>query len=311
MRTLQLTLQEALEASKALANENRMEIIRQLTSGPKNVNDISELLKIPFSTAAANIKILENAGLITTEIVPGRGNQKVSSKRYDRIIIDLEEQKPITEDIITYELEVGEYVNCEVEPSCGLLSADGIIHIIDDPRSFFEPARKNAQLVWFRSGLIEYHFPNRIPYGTDVDELSFSVELCSEAPYHNEDWPSDITCWINDSEIGYWTSPGDFGGERGFLTPNWWETHNTQFGVLKYWKINKEGSFIDGVKISSTTIDELKLQEKPFISLKLGVKQDAKNQGGLNLFGSKFGNYEQGIIMKINYSQIESKINSK
>ncbi|MEK3888249.1 ArsR/SmtB family transcription factor [Bacillus sp. FSL K6-3431] len=305
MRTLQLTLDEAIEVSKALANETRMEIIRQLTKGPRNVNEISELLNVPFSTAAANVKILENAGLITTEIVPGRGNQKVNSKRFDRIIIDLEKKIPNIEDIITHELEIGDYVNCKIEPTCGLLSEKGIIHILDEPRSFFEPDRKSAQLVWFRSGFIEYHFPNRIPYGTLVDELSFSVELCSEAPYHNEDWPSDITCWINDSEIGYWTSSGDFGGERGFLTPSWWETHNTQFGVLKYWKINKKGSFIDGVKISSITIDDLRLQEKPYISLMLGVKKESKNQGGINLFGSKFGNYEQGIIMKINYSQIK------
>ncbi|MCZ2258584.1 ArsR/SmtB family transcription factor [Sporosarcina sp. G11-34] len=303
MRTLQLTLHEAIEITKALANENRMEIIKELTGGPKNVNEISAALNIPFSTAAASISKLEESGLINTEIVPGRGNQKVSSKRYDRIIIDLEEKIHSTEDMITFELEIGDYVHCEIEPTCGLLSDKGIIHTLDDPRSFFEPERKRAQLIWFRSGFIEYHFPNRIPYGTTVEELSFSVELCSEAPYHNENWPSDISCWINGAEIGFWTSPGDFGGERGFLTPNWWETHNTQFGVLKYWTINKEGSFIDGVKISPLTIDDLKLQELPYISLRLGVKKDAYNPGGMNIFGSQFGNYEQGIIMKINYTK--------
>jgi predicted transcriptional regulator len=302
VRTLQLTLQEAIEICKALANEHRMEMIRSLTGGPKNVNELSELLNIPFSSAAVNVRKLEEVGLITTEIVPGRGSQKVSSKRYDRIIIDLEEKAPAKEDVLTFELEIGEYVRCDIEPTCGLLSEKGIIHILDDPRSFYEPERKNAQLIWFRSGNIEYHFPNRIPYGVKVEELNFSVELCSEAPYHNLDWPSDITCWINGKEIGYWTSPGDFGGERGFLTPGWWETHNTQYGVLKYWKINHEGSFIDGVKISSVTIDDLKLQEKPYISLQLGVEKDAKNQGGINLFGSKFGNYEQGLIMRIQYA---------
>ncbi|MCM3111951.1 ArsR/SmtB family transcription factor [Lederbergia lenta] len=304
MRTLQLTLHEAIEITKALSNEHRMEILNQLTGGPKNVNDLSELLAIPFSTAAAHIKKLEETDLIKTEIVPGRGNQKVSSKRYDRIIIDLEEKEPIMEDEITFELNIGEYVHCQVEPTCGLLSEKGIIHILDDPRSFFEPERKNAQLIWFRSGHIEYHFPNRIPYGTEVEELSFSVELCSEAPYHNLDWPSDITCLINDHEIGDWTSPGDFGGERGFLTPSWWETHNTQYGLLKYWNINKEGSFIDGMKISSVTIDELQLQDHPYISLKLGIKKEANNLGGINIFGTKFGNYEQGLIMKVKYAHV-------
>jgi predicted transcriptional regulator len=303
VRTLQLTLHEAMEICKTLANEQRMEIVKILTEGPKNVNELAERLNVPFSTAAANVKKLEEAGLIATEMVPGRGSQKINTKLYDRVIINLEEQKPKNEDSVTFEMGIGEYVTCEVEPSCGLVGDGEIIHMIDDPRSFYEPERKSAQLIWFRAGFVEYHFPNRIPYGVSVEELSFSLELCSEAPYHKVDWPSDISCWINEKELGDWTSPGDFGGERGFLTPSWWETHNTQFGLLKKWKVNREGSFIDGYKISDMTIDKLKLLEKPYISLKIGVKKDAKNAGGLNLFGSKFGNYEQDLIMKVKYSK--------
>ncbi|PJN88554.1 ArsR/SmtB family transcription factor [Bacillus sp. mrc49] len=300
MRTLHVTFEEALDICKALSNEHRMTIIRILSEGPKNINDLSDMLNIPFSTTAVNVKKLENSGVITTQIIPGRGSQKVSYKRYDRIIIDLVEKTPDTDDShIIFKLGVGEYVHCEVEPTCGLLSETGTIHVNDDPRSFYEPDRRNAQLIWFRSGFVEYHFPNRIPNSAKVGELSFSVELCSEAPSHQSDWPSDITCWVNGVEIGFWTSPGDFGGERGLLTPSWWPQQDTQYGVLKIWKINGEGCFIDGEKISSITIDELGLHEQPYISLKLGVKKDAKNKGGINLFGEKFGNHDQGIIMKI------------
>ncbi|MEG8980349.1 helix-turn-helix domain-containing protein [Priestia megaterium] len=302
MRTLNLTLHEAIEICKTLAHEHRMEILKILTGGPENVNELSEKLNIPFSSAAVNVKKLEESGLIATQMIPGRGSQKINTKLYDRIIINLEEPKPKNEDVVIIEMPIGDYVNCEVEPSCGLLGDQEIIHILDDPRSFYEPERKNAQLIWFRSGFVEYHFPNRIPYGVSIDELSFSVELCSEAPYHKLDWPSDITCWINGIEVGCWTSPGDLGGERGFLTPSWWESHNTQFGFLKKWKVNLEGSFIDGMRISDFTIEDLKLLDKPYISLKLGVKKDAYNVGGMNLFGSKFGNYEQDLLMKIEYS---------
>lgn len=302
MRTLNLTLHEAIEICKTLAHEHRMEILKILTGGPENVNELSEKLNIPFSSAAVNVKKLEESGLIATQMIPGRGSQKINTKLYDRIIINLEEPKPKNEDVVIIEMPIGDYVNCDVEPSCGLLGDQEIIHILDDPRSFYEPERKNAQLIWFRSGFVEYHFPNRIPYGVSIDELSFSVELCSEAPYHKLDWPSDITCWINGIEVGCWTSPGDLGGERGFLTPSWWESHNTQFGFLKKWKVNLEGSFIDGMKISDFTIEDLKLLDKPYISLKLGVKKDAYNVGGMNLFGSKFGNYEQDLLMKIEYS---------
>ncbi|WP_210608926.1 ArsR/SmtB family transcription factor [Priestia flexa] len=302
MRILNLTLHEAIEVCKSLAHEHRMEILKILSDGPENVNELSEKLNIPFSSAAVNVKKLEESGLITTQMVPGRGSQKINTKLYDRIVINLEEPNPKNEDVVIIEMPIGEYVHCEVEPSCGLLGDQEIIHILDDPRSFYEPERKNAQLIWFRSGFVEYHFPNRIPYGVKIDELSFSVELCSEAPYHKLDWPSDITCWINGVEIGSWTSPGDLGGERGFLTPSWWETHNTQFGFLKKWKINATGSFIDGMNISNVTIEDLKLLDKPYISLKLGVKKDAYNVGGMNLFGSNFGNYDQDLLMKIEYS---------
>lgn len=43
----------------------------------------------------------------------------------------------------------------------------------------------------------------------------------------------------------------------------------------------------------------LEIKEKPYISLKIGVKADAKNLGGINLFGEKFGDYPQDIIVKL------------
>lgn len=305
MRTLQLTLEEAIEICKVLGHEHRMEIIRILSEGPMNVNELSEKIGIPFSTAAVNVKKLEEAELISTEIVPGRGSQKVNSKRYDRIIINLTEKEIMEEDTINVEIPIGEFVRSEIEPTCGLLSESGIISIQDDPRSFYEPERKHAQLIWFKNGFVEYHFPNRIPYGSSVDTLNISVELCSEAPYYKMDWPSDITCWINDVEIGTWTCPGDFGGERGFLTPSWWGTNNTQYGLLKSWNITKKGSFIDGVQLSEVTLEDLGLLDKPYISFKLGVKKDAINVGGMNLFGSRFGNYEQDIIMTLKHVKLK------
>lgn len=70
-----------------------------------------------------------------------------------------------------------------------------------------------------------YRCPNRLPPGAQVDSLSLSLEICSEAPMHHLDWPSDITLGINGVELGTWTSPSDFGGVRGRLTPLWqWES---------------------------------------------------------------------------------------
>jgi len=37
--------------------------------------------------------------------------------------------------------------------------------------------------------------------------------------------------------------------------------------------------------------------------VRIGVKEDAKNIGGVNIFGKTFGDYEQDIIMKMEFEQ--------
>ena len=78
------------------------------------------------------------------------------------------------------------------------------------------------------------------------------MEVCSEAPLYNLNWPSDMTVWINGVEIGTWTSPSDFGGERGQLTPEWWPLRNTQYGLLKVWHVSERDSEVDGRPVSGT-----------------------------------------------------------
>lgn len=303
MRTLQLTLEEAIEVCKALSNENRIKIMKILNGGPQQVNEIADKMEIPFSTAAVNINKLEEAGLISTELFPGRGTVKLNTNKYDRIIINLFQENVATNDQeIVIDMPIGDYINCEVCPTCGIVSETGFIGLQDEPRSFYESDRKKAQLLYFKQGFVEYRFPNRVPYGCKATEIGFSAEICSEAPYYKMDWPSDITVWINGIEIGFWTSPGDLGGERGLLTPEWWPITSTQYGLFKHWKVTNDGSFIDGIQISNLKIEDLKITEKPFIDFKMGVKKDSKNVGGLNLLGEKFGNYEQNLIMKLNYS---------
>jgi len=307
MRVLELTFKEAVEICKALSSEQRMQIMEFISAGPLNVNDISERMGIPFSTTVFNVKKLEEAGLISPTIVPGRGSQKISSIKYNQIIINLFKPELNNQDTLIYEMPIGEFVDCKVEPSCGLVNENGHLGTQNDPRSFYEPNRREAQHLFLSgNGFVEYRYPNRLPKGSIPEELEFSAELCSEAPHYQLDWPSDITLWINHVEIGTWTSQGDFGGKRGFLTPEWVPINSSQYGLLKYWSINDQGTFIDGVRISDVTIDQLNLLQIPFISVKIGIKDDAVHSGGLNLFGKKFGNYDQDLILKVLYSN-ESK----
>lgn len=43
--------------------------------------------------------------------------------------------------------------------------------------------------------------------------------------------------------------------------------------------------------------DDLHLDTATSIELKIGIKEDAKHMGGINIFGKEFGNYHQDILM--------------
>lgn len=294
-----LQLERAL---KALDSLNRIRILRYLSDRVASVNDIATALDLPASTAALHVETLEEAGLIRTELEPAsRGLRKVCARMYDRIVLDLPIADQPREQAVELTMPIGAFVDCQVTQTCGLASENGLIGLLDDPASFYEPMRLEAQILWFHQGYVEYRFPNRLPAGAQPESLRLSMEICSEAPLYNTDWPSDISVWINGTEVGTWTSPADFGGERGRLTPEWWTPRNTQYGLLKVWHVGDHESAVDGMRVSGVTIGDLKLADSSFISVRIGVAADAEHVGGLNLFGSRFGNYPQDLVLRIGY----------
>lgn len=287
---------------KALDSLNRIRILRLLANRVASVNEIAAALELPMSTTALHVETLEQAGLIRSELEPAsRGLRKVCARMYDRIMFDLPIAGQPRDDAVEIAMPIGAFVDCAVSPTCGLLSADSVIGLFDDPASFYEPRRVDAQLLWLYQGYVEYRFPNRLPSSAQPEALRVSMEVCSEAPLYHLDWPSDITVWINDVEVGTWTSPADFGGEPGLLTPEWWTPRNTQYGLLKIWHVNERGAEIDGMPVSTVTVHDLLLHRAPFISVRVGVKPDAAHVGGLNLFGAHFGNYPQDIVLWMSY----------
>ena len=287
---------------KGLASVPRLDILRYLGSHSCSVHEIAEALDMPTSTAALHINQLEKSGLIKTELQPAsRGLKKVCVRAYDQVVICLPQGERVNDEYIDIAMPIGAYVDADVVPMCGLAGELGIIGHLDEPDTFFDPERVHAQLLWFKQGYIEYRFPNRLPSQSTLHGLQISMEICSEAPLHNDDWPSDVTMWINGIETGTWTSPGDFGGERGVLTPNWWEEWNSQYGLLKVWKIDDEGTYVDGVRVSNVTLANIAVDRERYISVRIGIKEDAVNVGGINIFGRHFGNYPQDIVMRIRF----------
>lgn len=297
---VELGSEEGARVIKALANGGRSAILQLLQSQTLNVSEVAEALGATMSATSENIKVLSEAGLITTQTTPGaRGIQKACGRAVDAVVINLPQPAAPTGRSVELSMPVGAFTEFDVHPTCGMLSATGAIGMFDDARSFYEPERIDAQLLWFHHGWIEYRFPNRIHRGEAVANLRLSMELCSEAPLHNEQWPSDISIAINGVDLGPWTSPGDFGEQRGAFTPQWWSTANTQFGLMKVWQVTDHGTFIDGFRLSEVSLRDLGIDRHDYVSVRVGVSPDSANVGGVNIFGRGFGNYPQDIVLSI------------
>ena len=301
-RELNLTNEKELAAlGKALSSETRIRILHLLGNGPLCVNEIAELLEIPASSAALNIRVLEEAGLIRTELKPAaRGSMKMCIPQEGKVILDFQRQsEEKKEEIIS--MPVGNYVDYKITPTCGMVNEEGYIDGEDEPRCFYDPKRTTAKLIWFSSGYLEYRFPNAVLQEEPARVLEFSAELCSEAPDYNLDYPSDITLWINGKEAGTWYCPSDFGGRRGKLNPDWWEDTKSQYGNLKTWRLDTSGTYLDGERSAPFKIQDYCLAEGPYISVVIGIKEQADHVGGVNIFGSCFGDYPQDLVMKVKF----------
>jgi predicted transcriptional regulator len=288
---------------RGLASQVRINILGLLIrNGPTNVNAIADLLALPQSSVSTNIQVLEDAGLVVTETRKARkGMQKICRAVYEEVIVKF--KNDVATDIgehVEVSMPLGLYSHCEVTSPCGICSTDGVIGLLDVPSSFLEPDRMKTALLWFTNGFVEYQFPNNINLvGKTCRAVEVSFEVSSEVPGTDPDWPSDVCVSINGVELGIWTSPGDFGDKRGVYTPGWWKLRGSQYGMLKSWTVSEDGTYVDGVRISDVTLQDLNLSSHRSIRVRIEVKADARHPGGLNIFGKGFGNYDQDIVLRL------------
>lgn len=302
------SLDDGLDLFKALGSEVRIEIIKILMENHgMNMNELAAKLNITNGALTGHIKKLEDCGLVVVanESI-GHGNQKKCSVHFDKILIEMDSQD--FKNIYQTDLKVGHFSDYSVYPTCGLASDTAIIGEVDDTRYYAHPDRYNADVLWFTRGYVEYVVPNFIPYGQKIDQITVSLEIGSEAPGVNDVWPSDISFLLNNKKIAVWTSPGDLGNMKGIFTPDWWYPNWNQYGLLKILVINKKGTFIDGLQVSDVSINDFEFDYRSTIKLKLEVEEDAEHVGGLTIFGKTFGNYNQDIAVRINYSPIADMV---
>lgn len=299
------SLDDGLETFKALGSDTRIQILNILLENEQmSMNQLATELNISNGALTCHIKKLEECGLINiSNESAGHGNQKMCSVTQDRIIVDI--KKPIDyKNVFETEIKVGQFSRHQVWPTCGIATSESVIGEFDDIRYFNHPDRFTANILWFTKGYVEYTIPNLIPSNQRITQLSISAELSSEAPGIDNNWPSDISFYINDTKIGMWTSPGDFGDVHGMFTPQWWPQNWNQYGLLKLLVINDYGTYIDGLKISDVSTLSLHLDYNSDIRLRLAVENDSEHVGGITLYGKSFGNYDQDIRVAINYAPL-------
>lgn len=295
-------LMSGIDIFKALSSEIRIQILELLaTNQALNLNEIAKKLNLSNGAITMHIKKLEESGLIEINTSVGKhGIQKVCYLNKDKLMVDLRSKD--VDNLYEVEIQVGHYSNYQAVPTCGLATKDSIIGDFDEPRYFADPQRIDSEIIWMAEGFLEYRIPNYLKANQTFREIQFSMELGSEAPGFSDNYPSDLYFYVNGIEIGYWTSPGDFGDQRGTFNPDWWPPHLNQYGMLKLIRINKEGSFIDGCRISDITLDDIKLDYKSELTFRIAVTDKPVNKRGLTIYGKHFGNYSQDLLARVLYN---------
>ncbi len=287
--------------ARALSVPERLRILKILLNQPKSLSEISSALDIPISSVSRHIDALADAQLIFIHYQPGlKGHAKYCSQMALSCLIDIDSPRveDPTDSAYRIELPVGLFSHCHITAPCGMCGPESVIGKLDDPSTFFLPERTQAECIWFDQGFISYNFPSAIK--DEIEDISFSFEICSETSYYNNNWPSDITITVNDVELATFTSPGDFGGRRGKNTPEYWPVSSTQFGILKKFTVSNHGVYINDTFVhKNVVLGDLRIAKGNAIKLTIGIKPDAVHRGGVNLFGKNFGDYNQAIVMTI------------
>lgn len=313
-KKMHLTLQndDMLEKiATALNSKTRRKIISLLTTNSYTVLEIAEKLNMSVSNISFHLNLLKQASIINvTHNHSKRGNEKIIAleKHCLEILFVDDKKAELSSSLKTLqtELPIGSFNVFDVTPPCGIADAEGLLLGAEsNPDIFYNYRRIKGEIIWFTQGFLEYHFSNNALKNKILNGLQISLELCSECANYNNSFKSDITFSLNDKEIGTYTSPGDFGGRMGKYTPKNWPTGSTQYGMLVQIRIDEKGVWINQNNISTEeTIDDFAfITKERCLKFKIEVKKNAKYLGGLNLFGSKFGDYPQGIRVVATYSE--------
>jgi predicted transcriptional regulator len=287
------TIDDGIPVFRALSSEIRVKIISLLAEHRElNMNELGERLNVPGSTLTAQVKLLDECGLLDIRGADGsRGMQKLCSLKESRLLIEMFES-PARHKRLHCEFPVGSYSEFTVTAPCGLASTSALIGREDGPPYFDAPERTGAGLIWFAAGFIEYPVPNYLPAGGRLIELQISLEIASHLPGAAPgDTSTGVLFSINQIAVGSWIIPLNDDNYRSLYSPLWWNGPRIRSGKIKLLTINQKGTFIDGNnRVSAVTIGQLDITPGKRVRFRI------TSQGsGVTIFGRGFGNYNQDI----------------
>ncbi|MFC4099402.1 ArsR/SmtB family transcription factor [Paenibacillus xanthanilyticus] len=292
----------SLRVYEALASEVRLRMIEKLFERERHVKELASELYLSNAVVSGHIRKLEEAGIVGSRMTRvDNGTYKVCYVKTEFMQVKLSPEAPVSLSSQELSIPLGHYTDYEAWPTCGIATTKSVIGQYDNPACFMDPERVNAGILWFAKGWVEYKIPNYVDQNQRLREIEISLEIGSEAPRVNENWPSDIRFYLNDKPLGVWTSPGDFGETRGRLTPEWWHADVNQYGLLKVLRIKENGTYVDGQQISGTGLRDLALDAVNW-TLRIAAEDTGGGRGGLTLYGRGFGNYNQDLLVRSYYA---------
>lgn len=293
------SLRDGLPLFKALGSETRIAILELLIEkGPMRMTKIAQELQITGGALTTHVRMLNEAGILLIQTKGGRhGIQKVCSVNNERILIEAP-MRTQGQQVYEADIDIGQFLDCEASAPCGIATTDRQLRPHGDPSSFSDPERLRAGVLWLSKGFVEYAVPSFVKAGQKLTKLELALEVAAGAPKDTGDETTDLHLMLNERELGTITLKPSRDNMVGKANPAWWSSDYRQRGGTHLVTVDATGTYVDGERLSNTTLDDLDISGKRSMPLRIAT---VPGKPGFTLFGRGFGGQAYGIRVRSHY----------